>query len=917
MWGDEMEKMPWSQLPAAAAAEHFQVNPHTGLSSGEAARRLKEKGHNVLAEKKKTSPLVLFLMQFSDFMVLVLLGATLLSALLGEYSDAVVIIGVVLLNAVLGFIQEYKAEQSLEALRELTAPTAKTLRDGVRHEIPAEELVPGDIVLIEAGDRIPADIRLCEVRQLLVNEASLTGESEPAAKIAETLPEEKTVLGERVNMVFMGTMAVGGYASGVVVATGMATEMGRVAHLIQDAENEDTPLQKRLEQLGRYLVIGCLLICALVVMMGVAQGLPAYNMFMAGISLAVAAIPEGLPAVVTIALAIGVQRMVRKNAIVRRLPAVETLGCATIICSDKTGTLTQNKMNVQEIWTGGQHYYIEGTGYSPQGKFIRGKRQINPGQDTALMLTLTAAVLCNNAQLLRGKMEIQPLWRGRAAEWEIQGDPTEGALLVAGARAGLWREDLERNRQRLGEVAFDGTRKRMSVLYSGAEGEILYIKGAPEVIVEKCSHMFYQGRVVELTGSLHQEILQQNERMAALALRNLAVAYRPLGKTTEITADLEKELIFLGLLGMIDPPRPEAHSAIQKCSAAGIKTIMITGDHKTTAVAIARKLNMLPPRGQVLTGRELDELSDKELEKAAANTYVYARVAPEHKLRIVRALKRRGHIVAMTGDGVNDAPAVKEADIGIAMGSSGTDVTKEAAALVLTDDNFTTIVNAIEEGRGIYDNIRKFIRFLLACNTGEILTMLVAMLLGLPVPLRAIQILWINLVTDGLPAMALGVDPADPGIMNRPPRSPQESIFARGLWQKIVGRGVVIGLTTLIIFSWALQQGCEVAEARTMAFVTLIITQMVYVFDCRSEERSLLQIPLYSNPWLVVAVLSSIGLLLAVLYHPVLMTIFATCPLQKEQWLVVLGACFLPVLINGLYAVLKGSLTPRMVIMKK
>ena len=414
-----------SQLLAAAAAEHFQVNPHTGLSSGEAARRLKEKGHNVLAEKRKTSPLVLFLMQFSDFMVLVLLGATLLSALLGEYSDAVVIIGVVLLNAVLGFIQEYKAEQSLEALRELTAPTAKTLRDGVRHEIPAEELVPGDIVLIEAGDRIPADIRLCEVRQLLVNEASLTGESEPAAKIAETLPEEKTVLGERVNMVFMGTMAVGGYASGVVVATGMATEMGRVAHLIQDAENEDTPLQKRLEQLGRYLVIGCLLICALVVMMGVAQGLPAYNMFMAGISLAVAAIPEGLPAVVTIALAIGVQRMVRKNAIVRRLPAVETLGCATVICSDKNRDIDTKQNECAGNLDRRPALLHRRYRLQPAGKFIRGKRQINPGQDTALMLTLTAAVLCNNAQLLRGKMEIQPLWRGRAAEWEIQGDPTE------------------------------------------------------------------------------------------------------------------------------------------------------------------------------------------------------------------------------------------------------------------------------------------------------------------------------------------------------------------------------------------------------------------------------------------------------------------------------------------------------------
>ncbi|HZK25816.1 MAG TPA: calcium-translocating P-type ATPase, SERCA-type [Oscillospiraceae bacterium] len=912
-----MNKLPWSQLPTAELEQHFQVDALKGLSSSEAAQRLKENGHNSLAEKKKVPLLVIFLWQFRDFMVLVLLGATLLSALLGEYSDAVVIIGVVLLNAILGFIQEYRAEQSLEALRELTAPTAKTLRDGVRYEIPAEELVPGDIVLLEAGDRIPADIRLCEVRQLLVNEASLTGESEPVTKISDPLSEEVTVLGERFNMVFMGTMAVGGHASGVVVATGMATEMGRVAHLIQDAENEDTPLQRRLEQLGRYLVIGCLLICALVVVMGVAQGLPAYNMLMAGISLAVAAIPEGLPAVVTIALAIGVQRMVRKNAVVRRLPAVETLGCATIICSDKTGTLTQNKMNVQEIWAGGRHYRVAGEGYSPQGQFLSGTRQIKPGKDAGLMLTLTASVLCNNAQLLKGNMEIQPLWRGKTASWEIQGDPTEGALVVAGARAGLWREDLERSMQRLGEIPFDGARKRMSVLYSGTVGQILYVKGAPEVIMDKCSQIFYHGRVVEFSHSLRQEVMQQNETMAALALRNLAVAYRPLTNTQTVSEELENKLIFVGILGMIDPPRPEVLGAIQKCSAAGIKTVMITGDHKTTAMAIARKLHLLPLQGQVLTGRELDELNDKELEKAVTNTYVYARVAPEHKLRIVRALKRRGHIVAMTGDGVNDAPAVKEADIGIAMGKSGTDVTKEAAALVLTDDNFTTIVSAVEEGRGIYDNIRKFIRFLLACNTGEILTMLVAMLVGLPIPLKAIQILWINLVTDGLPAMALGVDPVDSDVMARLPRSPRESIFARGLWQKIVGRGTVIGLTTILIFAWALQQGWELDEARTMAFTTLIITQMVYVFDCRSEQRSMLQIPLFSNTWLVAAVASSMGLLLAVLYHPLLTAIFLTRPLQSEQWIIILTACFLPVLINALYSLLKSAFAPRVVIMKK
>ncbi|MCR3921242.1 MAG: calcium-translocating P-type ATPase, SERCA-type [Firmicutes bacterium] len=912
-----MNNLPWSNVPFDEVSRHFQVDAQQGLSGREATQRLHHNGHNVLAKKKKVSPLVLFLFQFRDFMVLVLLGATLLSAVLGEYTDAVVIIGIVLVNAILGFFQEYRAEQSLEALRELTAPTARTVREGVRCEVPAEELVPGDVVIIEAGDRIPADIRLGEVRQLSVNEASLTGESEPVQKQSTELFDKAAVLGDRVNMVFMGTMAVGGRASGIVVATGMETEMGRVAHLIADAQDDETPLQRRLEQMGRYLVIGCLLICGLVVLMGVAQGLPAYKMFMAGVSLAVAAIPEGLPAVVTIALAVGVQRMVRKNAVVRRLPAVETLGCATVICSDKTGTLTQNKMNVQEIWAGGQQYQVEGEGYSPQGQIVSGGRKVKPANDSGLLLTLTAAVLCNNAQLYKGSVEVQPLWRGKKQEWEIHGDPTEGALLVAGARAGLWREDLERSMQRLSELPFDGIRKRMSVLYHGAQGEVVYVKGAPEKVIERCSHIYYEGRVVEFSRALREEVMTQNETMAALALRNLAVAYRPLPSGSRNDAEIENRLIFVGILGMIDPPRPEVMSAIAKCHGAGIKTVMITGDHKTTAMAIARMLRLLPVRGKVLTGNELDSLSNAQLEEVAEHTFVYARVTPEHKLRIVRALKRCGHIVAMTGDGVNDAPAVKEADIGIAMGNSGTDVTREAAAVVLTDDNFTTIVNAVEEGRGIYDNIRKFIRFLLACNTGEILTMLIAMLVGLPIPLRAIQILWINLVTDGLPAMALGVDPVDPDVMARAPRSPQEGIFARGLWQKIVGRGTLIGLTTVLVFAWSLDQGIGIDEARTMAFTTLILTQMVYVFACRSENRSFFQIPIFSNPWLVAAVISSMGLLLIVLYHPVLATIFATIPLQIEQWIVICVAALFPVILNSVASLLKSIFSPHIVVLKK
>ncbi len=914
-----MSRLPWSKMEINDVLAHYRVKMETGLPEGEAKKRLQNNGHNVLLEKKKISPLLILLNQFRDFMVLVLLAATLVSGLLREYSDALTIIFIVLVNAVLGFIQEYKAERSLEALREMTAPTARVLRNGVRIELSAEELVPGDIVLLEAGDRVPADIRICEERQLSVNEAPLTGESVPVMKQTEMLEVDFDTPGDQLNMSFMGTMVVGGKGSGVVVATGMETEMGRIAHLIQEAQDDDTPLQKRLEQMGKYLVLGCLLVCALVVVMGLMRGLPAYKMFMAGVSLAVAAIPEGLPAVVTIALAIGVQRMVKKNAIVRKLPAVETLGCATVICSDKTGTLTQNKMNVQEIWTGGRSFKIEGDGYSPQGIFLSHGKRVKPGQEPDLMLALTVATLCNNATMRKGSVEIKPLWRGSRAEWNIDGDPTEGALLVSAARAGLWRSDLERRMRRIGEIPFDSVRKRMTVIYSGEGGPVAYIKGAPEEIISRCRRIYRDGMVRELTEDTKQEILAEVETMAALALRNLASAYRPLpaGLDHNQADHVESDFIFIGLYGMMDPPRSEVLPAIKKCHSAGIRTVMITGDHKTTAVAVARMLRLLPYGGNTVTGRELDTMSDAILEKEVENTYVYARVTPEHKLRIVRALKRCGHIVAMTGDGVNDAPAVKEADIGIAMGRTGTDVTREAAALVLADDNFASIVNAIEEGRSIYDNIRKFIRFLLACNVGEILTMFLAMLVGLPLPLRAIQILWINLVTDGLPAMALGVDPAEKGVMERPPRSPSESIFARGLWQKILSRGIVIGLTTIGIFAWSLQQGAVLDEARTMAFATLIVTQLVFVFQCRSEKAGGASLGFFTNLYLIGAVLSSFGLLLLVVYQPALAVVFGTVPLDLGQWLLISFVTLLPYMLRYILRAVSAFVSPRVAVVRK
>jgi len=906
-------KLSWPFLECGEILSQFSVELATGLSDNEARARQKIYGPNLVEQKQRYSPWKQLLFQFRDFMVLVLLGAAAFSALLGEYDDALTIMAIVLLNALLGFFQEQKAERSLQALRELAAPTARVLRNGVTRTLPAAELVPGDVVLLEAGDRIPADIRLCRVSQLSVNEAPLTGESEAIMKQAEPLANRGYALGDLVNMAYMGTHVTGGHGSGVVVGTGMSTEMGRVAHLLETAGSETTPLQRKLAQLGRWLVAGCAAVCGMVVVMGIVRGFPADKMLLAGISLAVAAIPEGLPAVVTIALASGVQRMARKKAIIRRLPAVEALGCATVICADKTGTLTQNKMNVLEVWAGGSHYRVEGEGYHPQGKFTAGGRITKPGPETDLRMALQVAALCNNAQLLRGEIALRPLWRGGKQEWRIEGDPTEGALLAAAARAGIWRGDLERRVRRVTEVPFDGTRRRMAVVYAGEQGRTVYVKGAPEVIIARCTKVLVGGEPRSLDEETRTRLIAETERMAALALRGLAVAYRPL-RTGEVTCqsldDLETELIFAGLFGILDPPRTEVLPAIGKCQSAGIKTVMITGDHRTTAVAVARMLRILPSDGGVLTGHELEQLSDGELKHMVEKINVYARVNPAHKLRIVRALKRRGHVVAMTGDGVNDAPAVKEADIGIAMGRSGTDVTREAASLVLADDNFATIVSAVEEGRGVYDNIRRFIRFLLACNTGEVLTMFFAMLAGLPLPLRPIQILWINLVTDGLPAIALGMERGEAGAMRRPPRPPQEGIFARGLWQEVLGRGTLISLSSVAVFAWSLQQGMMLAEAQTMVFVTLIVLQLLYVFECRSEPAGSGEAVFHFRPGLVGAVLLSFGLLLAVLYHPGLAAVFGTVPLEPAHWIVVLAVSLFPSTLKAcayLIRVLKGE----------
>jgi Ca2+-transporting ATPase len=893
----------WHALTPQETVELLRSDCKKGLPEKEVKERLAQYGSNELAKAPKAPLWQLFLNQFKDFMVLVLLVATAVSGLLGEYADAVAILIIVVVNAILGFIQEYRAERSMEALKQLTAPEARVIRGGQERKISAAGLVPGDLVLLEEGDRIPADLRLLHAINLEVEESSLTGESVPVKKQENTLPGEQIALGDTRNMAYLGTSVTRGRGRGIVVHTGMATEMGHIAGMIQAAGQEETPLQRRLAQLGKGLVAFCLIVCAAVVVLGILRGEEAYQMFLAGVSLAVAAIPEGLPAIVTVALAIGVQRMIRRHAIIRKLPAVETLGCATVICSDKTGTLTQNQMTVRRVVVGEQAFDVTGEGYDPKGEF----EGAGDPQGPALIQLMKAAALCNNAVLERGGISVAGLFRGLvkgrpAPGWSVLGDPTEGALLVMAAKAGLWRERIEAREPRVAELPFDADRKRMTVLCRQPGGSITaYVKGAPDVILELCTHIYKDGLAVPLSARDREDILSRNALMAEKALRVLAFACRDLPSGSEQFSEeaIEQKLVFLGLAGMIDPPRPAALKAVQTCHKAGIKAVMITGDHPLTARAVARELGILAKDGEILTGRDLDRLSESRLQELAKRVSVYARVSPKHKLQIVRALKRSGHVVAMTGDGVNDAPAVKEADIGIAMGATGTDVTKEASAMVLTDDNFSNIVAAVEEGRGIYDNIRKFIRYLLSCNVGEVLTMFLAVLAGMPLPLIPIQILWMNLVTDGLPAMALGVDPYDRDIMTRPPRHPRESVFAHGMTWRIGINGTFIGLGTLLSFWIGLSMG-DLDLARTIAFNTLVFFQLFFVFTCRSEFHTILELGLLTNPYLVGAVLISASLQLLVDYTPLLQPIFHTVPLSGQHWALILGIASAPTVVGTL-----------------
>lgn len=905
-----MEQMKWHQLGIDKLINTLECSPEQGLQPADAAKRLERDGRNELTEGKKASPIIIFLSQFKDIMVLILLGATLIAAFLGEYLDAITIVAILILNAVLGFIQEFRAERSLRALKELSAPMARVLRGGEIVSIPAKELVVGDVVCLESGDRVPADIRFIETNSCYIEESALTGESVPVGKHQSVIQEAELPLGDQKNMGFMSTMVTRGTAKGVVIRTGMATEMGKIAGMIQQTKEMDTPLQHRLEQLGKLLIIVAVALTIMVVVAGIMHGQPAYNMFLAGVSLAVAAIPEGLPAIVTIALALGVQRMIKRRAIVRKLPSVETLGCASVICSDKTGTLTQNKMTVTHMWIGGRQYEVSGEGYEPFGELYEGGTQIDYRPDSSIKQLLQISALCNNAQLVKNNDK-----RNKNAEqedWILKGDPTEGALAVLSAKLGSSGKTLEKLYKREQEFPFDSERKRMSVVVSHQGGKLVCSKGAPDILLEYCSYVLWEGKVVPLTGTLKRKCIEAGEQMAHSALRVLGMAYRELRKDENCDSEqsAEKGLVFVGLTGMIDPPRREVKDAIATSSRAGIKTVMITGDHQITAEAIAGQLGIMKRGGSAMSGKQLEAISDEELDRIVDDVYVFARVSPEHKLRIVKSLQRKGHVVAMTGDGVNDAPAIKASDIGIAMGIAGTDVTKEAASLVLSDDNFATIVSAIEEGRGIYENIRKFIRYLLASNVGEILVMFFAMMAGLPLPLVPIQILWVNLVTDGLPAMALGVDQAEKDLMQQKPRGAKENIFARRLGWKIISRGVLIGLCTLGAFWLTLIQGAGEAdllkEAQTVAFATLVMAQLIHVFDCRSS-RSIFHRNLFQNKYLVLAVLSSILLLVGVVYIEALQPIFKTVPLGFREWCLVIVAAGIPTFFMGIGSVLGKS----------
>jgi Ca2+-transporting ATPase len=846
----DMEAAAWHALPGAEVARRFGVDPGTGLSAHAASDRLHRHGANTIRERPPRARWRMFVDQFTDFMILVLIGAAVVSGVIGDIKDTVAIVLIVLLNAVIGFIQEMRAERAMAALKKMAATGAMVLRDGRKLAVPASQLVPGDIVLLEAGNVVPADLRLIASAQLRVDEAVLTGEATTVEKVSSALPARKLPLGDCINLAFKGTTTTYGRGTGIVIATGMATELGKIALLLDAGVELKTPLQKRLAAFGRRLGLAVLAICAVIFVAGIARGESIVLMFLTAVSLAVAAIPEALPAIVTISLALGAGKMVRQNALIRRLPAVETLGSVTYICSDKTGTLTQNRMCVAELYAAGTS--LKQWDGAPSGE--------------PWPTLFSALALSNDAS--------------RDLQCNTTGDPTEVALYVAAAEAGYSKETLEQTSARLFELPFDSDRKRMTTIHCHPEGCIGYTKGAPESVLPLCTSMLTAEGNAALPGAA---ILGTAEQMAARGLRVLAVACRIWPALPEALRhrDIEGGLAFVGLVGMIDPPRAEANEAVQLCRSAGITPVMITGDHAATALAIARQLGIAAENELVVTGPQLAAINDDEFRQRVLHIRVYARVDPAQKIRIVEALQACGELVAMTGDGVNDAPALKRADIGVAMGKGGTDVAREAASLVLLDDNFATIVAVVREGRRIFDNIRKFIRFAMTGNSAEIWVISLAPFLGMPIPLLPIHILWINLLTDGLPGLALAAEPAEHGIMQRPPRRPTESIFADGMWQHIVWVGLIIAAVSLFAQAWALRSGS--AHWQTMVFTVLTLSQMAHVMAIRSDRDSLFRLGLRSNLPLLGAVALTFLLQMATVYVPALNQIFATQPLTAGE----------------------------------
>ena len=895
-----------------------------GLSSQDAQERQVTFGLNELKKEKGTSIVKLFLGQFTDVLMIILLIATLLSIAVGETADAAIILAIIIASAVLGFTQEYRSEKAVEALKRMAAPSANVLRDGKEIRIPANQLVPGDIILLYTGDKIPADARLIEAFTMKTDEAPLTGESEPVDKSTNALPEQ-TQLNDRGNMIFTGTVVVYGRGKAIVTHTGMTTEFGKIAEMVQSAPQEHTPLEKRMASFGKWIGLLAVVIAMSVGIVGiVVQGRDIVEMALWAISLAVAAVPEALPAIITGALAIGMYRMAKVNSIVKRLPAVETLGSTSVICSDKTGTLTKGEMTVQRIYVNDQSIKLTGVGYAPEGEFRLNDAKISPSADIQRLLTIS--VLCNDSTL---EKDIT------TGKWTIKGDPTEGALVVAAEKAGIKKEDLDKQERRIAEVPFSSERKRMTTIHEYDNEKIAYMKGAPEIVLTKCSRILLNGKIQILNKEMVEKHNKVTESLASQALRNLGFAYKELPKDIqEFQEENEEGFIFVGIMSMIDPPRQEVKEAIKICKKAGIRVVMITGDHRLTATAVAKELDLLGENieeCQVLTGEELEKMTDEQLEAVVEKVVIYARVAPEHKSRIVKAWKKKDEVVAMTGDGVNDAPALKMSDIGIAMGISGTEVTKEAADMILADDNFASIVKAVREGREIYDNIKKYLTYLLQCNIMEILVMFFAVvsvpylagwlspgsdaeLIGsATIALTAVQILWINLVTDGLPAIALGVDPGDPDIMDRKPRKPKESIFSRDVKVYLTVVPTIMTVMLLLAFfshmPW--ESSFQLLEARTQLFTAMVVMELTIAISARSFKYPIFKVGPFKNKFLWIAVLSSFALQLVVLYVPGLQGLFDVHTPELIDWAVAASyaAILFAVLEVGKYVTSRKSQT--------